>query len=193
MKAKESVTGAYLSGRRSIKPPRSDIPRTWQMVEIKNAQHNNLSNIDAKIPLGCFTSITGVSGSGKSSLISGILSPALQRHLPQLGETSGKHSTIEGLEHVDKAIIIDQSPIGRTPRSNPATYTKVFDEIRKLFANTTLAKERGYSPGTFSFNVKGGRCEACSGAGSIKLEMNFLPDVWIECDICNGKPANVWK
>ena len=156
-------------------------------MEIKKAQHNNLSNIDVKIPLGCFTTITGVSGSGKSSLISGILAPALQRHLHNSEKLPGKHSTIDGLQHVDKAIIIDQSPIGRTPRSNPATYTKVFDEIRKLFANTTLSKERGYTPGTFSFNVKGGRCEACSGAGSIKLEMNFLPDVWIECDICNGK------
>jgi len=187
MKAKESVTGAYLSGRRTIEPPKERISPNKKWLEIKDAQHNNLCNIDAKIPLGCFTSITGVSGSGKSSLISGILSPALQRHLHNSEKLPGKHSTIEGLEHVDKAIIIDQSPIGRTPRSNPATYTKVFDEIRKLFSNTTLAKERGYTPGTFSFNVKGGRCEACSGAGSIKLEMNFLPDVWIECDICNGK------
>ncbi len=187
MKAKESVTGAYLSGRRTIEPPKERNSPNKKWLEIKNAQHNNLCNIDAAIPLGCFTSITGVSGSGKSSLISGILSPALQRHLHNSEKLPGKHSTIEGLEYVDKAIIIDQSPIGRTPRSNPATYTKVFDEIRKLFANTTLAKERGYTPGTFSFNVKGGRCEACSGAGSIKLEMNFLPDVWIECDICNGK------
>ena len=187
MKAKDSVTGAYLSGRRSIESPTERKSPNKKWLEIKKAQHNNLSNIDVKIPLGCFTTITGVSGSGKSSLISGILAPALQRHLHNSEKLPGKHSTIDGLQHVDKAIIIDQSPIGRTPRSNPATYTKVFDEIRKLFANTTLSKERGYTPGTFSFNVKGGRCEACSGAGSIKLEMNFLPDVWIECDICNGK------
>ena len=187
MKSKSSVTGAYLSGRRSIEVPTDRNPPSEKWLQIKGAQHNNLSNIDIDIPLGCFTAITGVSGSGKSSLISGILSPVLQRHLHNSEKLAGKHSNVEGLEHVDKAIIIDQSPIGRTPRSNPATYTKVFDEIRKLFSTTTLAKERGYSPGTFSFNVKGGRCEACSGAGSIKLEMNFLPDVWIECDICNGK------
>jgi len=132
------------------------------------------------------TAISGVSGSGKSSLVSGILAPALQRHLHNSDTIAGKHSSIKGLEHVDKAIIIDQSPIGRTPRSNPATYTKVFDEIRTLFSKTTLAKERGYKPGHFSFNVKGGRCESCKGAGSMKLEMNFLPDVWITCDVCQG-------
>ncbi|MGB1954368.1 MAG: excinuclease ABC subunit UvrA [Candidatus Poseidoniaceae archaeon] len=187
MKAKDSVTGAYLSGRRSIKVPEKRQKPSKKWLTIKGAQHNNLSNIDVKLPLGCFTSVTGVSGSGKSSLISGILAPSLQRYLHNSEKLPGKHKEIDGLEHVDKAIIIDQSPIGRTPRSNAATYTKVFDEIRKLFSNTTLAKERGYTPGTFSFNVKGGRCEACSGAGSIKLEMNFLPDVWIECDICNGK------
>ena len=147
MKAKDSVTGAYLSGRRSIEPPIERITPNGKWLEIKNAQHNNLSNIDVNIPLGCFTSITGVSGSGKSSLISGILAPALQRHLHNAEKLPGKHSSIEGLQHVDKAIIIDQSPIGRTPRSNPATYTKVFDEIRKLFSNTTLAKERGYTLG----------------------------------------------
>jgi excinuclease ABC subunit A len=132
------------------------------------------------------TAVTGVSGSGKSSLVSGILAPTLQRHLHNADTVSGKHAKVKGLEHVDKAIIIDQSPIGRTPRSNPATYTKVFDEIRILFSKTTLSKERGYKPGHFSFNVKGGRCESCKGAGSIKLEMNFLPDVWITCDICQG-------
>jgi excinuclease ABC subunit A len=187
MKAKDSVTGAFLSGRRSIKVPEKREKPSKKWLTIKGAEHNNLSNIDVKLPLGCFTSVTGVSGSGKSSLVSGILAPALQRYLHNREKLPGKHKEIKGLEHVDKAIIIDQSPIGRTPRSNAATYTKVFDEIRKLFSNTTLAKERGYTPGTFSFNVKGGRCEACSGAGSIKLEMNFLPDVWIECDICNGK------
>ncbi|MBT5726938.1 MAG: ATP-binding cassette domain-containing protein, partial [Euryarchaeota archaeon] len=148
---------------------------------------NNLQNITASFPVGCMTAVTGVSGSGKSSLVSGILAPALQRYLHNADTVPGKHREIKGLEHTDKAIIIDQSPIGRTPRSNPATYTKVFDEIRSLFSKTTLAKERGYTPGTFSFNVKGGRCESCKGAGSIKLEMNFLPDVWITCDICHGK------
>ena len=133
------------------------------------------------------TAVTGVSGSGKSSLVSGILAPALQRDVHRAETLPGRHTSLEGVEHVDKVIIIDQSPIGRTPRSNPATYTKVFDEIRSLFANTKLSKERGYKPGHFSFNVKGGRCEACSGGGSIKLEMNFLPDVWITCDVCNGK------
>jgi excinuclease ABC subunit A len=156
-------------------------------LRIKGAAHNNLQSIDVDVPLGLLTTVTGVSGSGKSSLISGILAPALQRHLHNADAAPGKHKSIDGIEKVDKAIIIDQSPIGRTPRSNPATYTKVFDEIRSLFSKTTLSKERGYTPGTFSFNVKGGRCEACKGGGSIKLEMNFLPDVWITCDNCEGK------
>ena len=154
---------------------------------MKGAQHNNLQNIDVSFPIGCMTAVTGVSGSGKSSLVSGILAPALQRDVHRAETLPGRHHSLEGVDHVDKVIIIDQSPIGRTPRSNPATYTKVFDEIRALFANTKLSKERGYKPGHFSFNVKGGRCEACSGGGSIKLEMNFLPDVWITCDVCNGK------
>ena len=156
-------------------------------LKVKGARHNNLQNIDVAFPIGCMTAVTGVSGSGKSSLVSGILAPALQREVHRAETLPGRHASLSGVEHVDKVIIIDQSPIGRTPRSNPATYTKVFDEIRALFANTKLSKERGYKPGHFSFNVKGGRCEACSGGGSIKLEMNFLPDVWITCDICNGK------
>ena len=132
-------------------------------------------------------SITGVSGSGKSSLISRILAPALLRDVQKADSSPGKHISVQGIEHIDKAIVIDQSPIGRTPRSNPATYTKSFDIIRKIFSETSLSKERGYTPGHFSFNVKGGRCEACKGAGSIKLEMNFLPDVWVVCDNCKGK------
>ena len=186
MDAKDSVTGAFLSGARTIEVPKKRRKPSKKWIEIKGARHNNLQSINAKFPIGCMTAVTGVSGSGKSSLVSGILAPALQRHLHNSDSVAGKHSSLKGLEHVDKAIIIDQSPIGRTPRSNPATYTKVFDEIRTLFSKTTLAKERGYKPGHFSFNVKGGRCESCKGAGSIKLEMNFLPDVWITCDVCQG-------
>ena len=187
MKAKESITGAYLSGKKSIPTPTKRVKPEKGFLEIKGARQNNLDDINAKIPLGCLTAITGVSGSGKSSLISGILAPALQRTINRTDAQPGVHDKIEGIENVDKVIVIDQSPIGRTPRSNPATYTKAFDEIRKLFSETKLSKERGYKPGHFSFNVKGGRCEACRGGGSIKLEMNFLPDVWITCDICNGK------
>ena len=187
MKAKASITGAYLSGKKSIPIPEERAVCERGYLEIKGARQNNLDDIDVKFPLGCLTAITGVSGSGKSSLVSGILAPALQRSINRTDSQPGVHDKIEGLDKVDKVIVIDQSPIGRTPRSNPATYTKAFDEIRKLFSETKLAKERGYTPGHFSFNVKGGRCEACRGGGSIKLEMNFLPDVWITCDICEGK------
>jgi len=187
MKAKESITGAYLSGKKAIETPANRVKPKKGFLEIIGARQNNLDDITAKIPLGCLTAITGVSGSGKSSLVSGILAPALQRTINRTDAQPGIHDRIEGIENVDKVIVIDQSPIGRTPRSNPATYTKAFDEIRKLFSETKLSKERGYTPGHFSFNVKGGRCEACSGGGSIKLEMNFLPDVWITCDICDGK------
>ncbi len=187
MKAKESITGAYLSGKKAIETPANRVKPKKRFLEIIGARQNNLDDITAKIPLGCLTAITGVSGSGKSSLVSGILAPALQRTINRTDAQPGIHDRIEGIENVDKVIVIDQSPIGRTPRSNPATYTKAFDEIRKLFSETKLSKERGYTPGHFSFNVKGGRCEACSGGGSIKLEMNFLPDVWITCDICDGK------
>ena len=186
MKTKDSITGAFLSGKRKIEIPEERRKPGKKWISIKGARHNNLQSINAKFPVGCMTAISGVSGSGKSSLVSGILAPALQRHLHNSDTIAGKHTSLKGLEHVDKAIIIDQSPIGRTPRSNPATYTKVFDEIRTLFSKTTLAKERGYKPGHFSFNVKGGRCESCKGAGSMKLEMNFLPDVWITCDVCQG-------
>ena len=187
MDCPESITGAYLSGRMRIETPKKRVKPNGKWLEINGAAHNNLKEINAKIPLGCFTTITGVSGSGKSSLISGILAPAMQRAISKAEVVPGKHKSIKGIELVDKVIVIDQSPIGRTPRSNPATYTKAFDDVRKLFSETNLSKERGYTPGHFSFNVKGGRCEACRGGGSIKLEMNFLPDVWITCDICQGK------
>ncbi len=187
MASEASITGAYLSGRRSIAWPKKRQAPGKKKLVVKGAEHNNLQNVTASFPLGCMTAVTGVSGSGKSSLVSGILAPALQREVHRAETVPGRFRSLKGVEHVDKVIIIDQSPIGRTPRSNPATYTKVFDEIRKLFADTKLSKERGYKPGQFSFNVKGGRCEACAGGGSIKLEMNFLPDVWITCDICDGK------
>ena len=190
MKSKKSITGMYLSGKRKIMFPTTRTKPSEKWLIIHGAKENNLKNIDVKIPLGCMTSITGVSGSGKSSLISQILAPALLRKIHNSDATPGSHTSISGLENVDKAIIIDQSPIGRTPRSNPATYTKVFDDIRKLFSESQISQERGYNPGHFSFNVKGGRCEACKGAGSIKLEMNFLPDVWIICDVCKGQRYN---
>lgn len=184
---KVSVTGAFLSGRRTIPIPEKRVESNGKSLSIVSARENNLKNIDVDFPLGLLTCVTGVSGSGKSSLISGILAPALQRHLHSSDTQSGRCDGVEGLDDVHKAIVIDQSPIGRTPRSNPATYTKAFDEIRKLFATTPIAKERGYKPGRFSFNVRGGRCESCQGAGSIKLEMNFLPDVWVTCEVCKGK------
>ena len=187
MDCPESITGAYLSGRMCIQTPTNRVKPNGKWLEINGAEHNNLKKINVKIPLGCFTTITGVSGSGKSSLISGVLAPAMQRAISKAEVVPGRHKSIKGIELVDKVIVIDQSPIGRTPRSNPATYTKAFDDIRKLFSLTQLSKERGYTPGHFSFNVKGGRCEACSGGGSIKLEMNFLPDVWMTCEICQGK------
>ena len=186
MRARDSITGAYLSGKRSIPVPEERVKPFKGHLKVIGARQNNLDNIDVEFPLGCLTAVTGVSGSGKSSLVSGILSPSLQRTLSGSDSVPGAHDEIEGIDMVDKVIVIDQSPIGRTPRSNPATYTKAFDEVRKLFSETKLAKERGYTPGHFSFNVKGGRCEACRGGGSIKLEMNFLPDVWITCDSCNG-------
>tara|TARA_B000000437_G_scaffold192707_1_gene151847 strand:- start:4492 stop:7467 length:2976 start_codon:yes stop_codon:yes gene_type:complete len=188
MASEKSITGAYLSGKSEIPLPddRSD-PEEDRWLVIRGARQNNLQDIDVKIPLGCMVAVTGVSGSGKSSLVTGTLAPVLQRELQGTDETPGTHDSIEGMEKIDKVIVIDQSPIGRTPRSNPATYTKAFGHIRQLFASTPLAKERGYEPGQFSFNVRGGRCEACQGAGSTKLEMNFLPDVWVTCDVCKGK------
>ena len=186
LKSKESITGAYLSGKSSIPIPENRVEPNGQSITIRGARLNNLQDIDVEIPLGCMVAVTGVSGSGKSSLVTGTLAPALQRDLNGAETSPGPHHTISGHEELDKTIVIDQAPIGRTPRSNPATYTGVFTPIRQLFSETSLARERGYAPGHFSFNVKGGRCEACKGGGSIKLEMNFLPDVWVTCEICKG-------
>ncbi len=186
---KESITGAYLSGRLTIPVPKvRKVPTGW--LTVRGARENNLKNIDVKFPLGIMTCVTGVSGSGKSSLVNEILYKALARKLNRARTIAGKHAGIDGTENLDKVINIDQSPIGRTPRSNPATYTGVFDMIRDLFASTTDAKERGYKKGRFSFNVKGGRCEACSGDGIIKIEMHFLPDVYVPCEVCGGKRYN---
>ncbi len=189
MQCPESITGAYLSGRIKIPVPKERRkPTGW--LTVKGAAENNLKNIDVKIPLGIMTCVTGVSGSGKSSLVNEILYKALAKKLNRARTIPGKHKCIEGVEQLDKVINIDQSPIGRTPRSNPATYTGVFDMIRDLFASTVDAKERGYKKGRFSFNVKGGRCEACSGDGIIKIEMHFLPDVYVPCEVCGGKRYN---
>ncbi len=185
----ESITGAYLSKKIQIPVPKERRkPTGW--LTIRGAAENNLKNIDVKIPLGIMTAVTGVSGSGKSSLINEILNKELSKKLNRARTIPGKHKKIEGVEQLDKVITIDQSPIGRTPRSNPATYTGVFDMIRDLFASTVDAKERGYKKGRFSFNVKGGRCEACGGDGIIKIEMHFLPDVYVPCEVCGGKRYN---
>jgi excinuclease ABC subunit A len=189
-KAKESITGQYLSGKRSIPVPAVRRPTTKDWLTVKGARENNLKNIDVRFPLGCFVAVTGVSGSGKSSLVGDILMPRLMQHVYRSKMSPGKHKSVEGLDKLDKVIDIDQSPIGRTPRSNPATYTGVFDNIRKLFATTAEAKVRGYLPGRFSFNVSGGRCEACTGDGTIKIEMNFLPDVYVPCEVCKGDRYN---
>ena len=186
LESEESITGSYLSGRQWIAVPETRIQPNGKSIQIKGARLNNLQDIDLEIPLGCMVAVTGVSGSGKSSLVTGTLGPALQRDLNGAETTPGPFHSITGHEELDKTIVINQAPIGRTPRSNPATYTGVFTPIRTLFSETSLARERGYAPGHFSFNVKGGRCEACKGGGSIKLEMNFLPDVWVTCEICKG-------
>lgn len=189
MKCEDSITGAYLSGRIQIPVPKERRkPTGW--LTVRGAAENNLKNIDVKIPLGVMTCVTGVSGSGKSSLVNEILYKTLAKKLNRARTIPGKHKAIEGVERLDKVINIDQSPIGRTPRSNPATYTGVFDMIRDLFASTVDAKERGYKKGRFSFNVKGGRCEACAGDGIIKIEMHFLPDVYVPCEVCGGKRYN---
>lgn len=186
----KSITGLYLSGKKKIELPEKRKESNGKWIEIKGAEENNLKKINVKIPIGLFTCITGVSGSGKSSLVNGILYKALAKHLNRSKVRPGKYKEIKGLENLDKVIEIDQSPIGRTPRSNPATYTGVFDHIRDVFAMTPEAKMRGYKKGRFSFNVKGGRCEACNGDGILKVEMHFLPDVYVPCEVCKGKRYN---
>jgi excinuclease ABC subunit A len=190
MENTNSLTGQYLSGKRFIAIPPKRRKPNGKWLEVKGARENNLKGVSAKVPLGVFTCVTGVSGSGKSTLINEILYKTLAKELNGAKVRPGDHKEITGLEHVDKVIDIDQSPIGRTPRSNPATYTGVFDDIRDLFSATTEAKIRGYKKGRFSFNVKGGRCEACRGDGIIKIEMHFLPDVYVPCEICKGKRYN---
>ncbi|MBE6575594.1 MAG: excinuclease ABC subunit UvrA [Ruminococcaceae bacterium] len=190
MAAEGSLTGDYLSGRKRIPVPETRRPGNGEFLRIRGARMNNLKNLNVDIPLGCFVCVTGVSGSGKSSLVNGILYPVLAAKLNRANTFPGPHKSVEGIEHLDKVIAIDQSPIGRTPRSNPATYTGLFTDIRDLFAQTPDAKARGYKSGRFSFNVKGGRCEACEGDGVKKIEMHFLPDVYIACDVCHGRRYN---
>ncbi|GGV31534.1 UvrABC system protein A [Actinomadura cremea] len=191
LRSEKSLTGAYLSGRREIAVPEIRRPRTkGREITVKGAQQNNLQNVDVAFPLGILTVVTGVSGSGKSTLVNDILYNSLAKKVNGAKTVPGKHRRVNGIDQLDKVVHVDQSPIGRTPRSNPATYTGVFDHIRKLFAQTTEAKVRGYQPGRFSFNVKGGRCENCSGDGTIKIEMNFLPDVYVPCEVCHGARYN---
>jgi excinuclease ABC subunit A len=187
----DSLTGAYLSGRQTIPLPAARRPRNKSReVTVKGAAEHNLRGVDVTFPLGCLVAVTGVSGSGKSTLVNDILYKALARELNGARTVPGKHVRVTGIQHLDKVVHVDQGPIGRTPRSNPATYTGVFDHVRKLFAATTEAKIRGYQPGRFSFNVKGGRCEACAGDGTIKIEMQFLPDVYVPCEVCHGARYN---
>ncbi|MGN8246194.1 excinuclease ABC subunit UvrA [Cellulomonas soli] len=189
--SQDSITGAYLSGRRTIPMPATRRPVDPQrMLTVVGAREHNLRGIDVSFPLGTLTAVTGVSGSGKSTLVNSILYTVLANELNGARQVAGRHKRVTGLEHLDKVVHVDQGPIGRTPRSNPATYTGVWDHVRKLFAETTEAKVRGYTPGRFSFNVKGGRCEACSGDGTLKIEMNFLPDVYVPCEVCHGARYN---
>ncbi len=191
MQSPKSITGAYLARRKQIAVPKSRREGNGEFLKVIGAHEHNLKNIDVSIPLGCFVCVTGVSGSGKSSLVNGIINPVLTRELNHAIRSGGKYKKIEGMHNLDKVIAIDQSPIGRTPRSNPATYTGLFGDIRELFANTTDAKAKGYKSGRFSFNVKGGRCEACEGDGVKKIEMHFLPDVYVTCDVCHGHRYNI--
>ncbi len=190
LKSRKSITGQYLSGKKQIAIPKNRRMTNERWLKIIGAKENNLQEIDINIPLGILACVTGVSGSGKSSFVNEILYKRLARDLNRAKIKPGKHSDIEGIEHLDKVIDIDQSPIGRTPRSNPATYTGVFDMIRDIFASTQDAKIRGYQKGRFSFNVKGGRCEACRGDGIIKIEMHFLPDVYVPCEVCHSERYN---
>ena len=185
-----SLTGQYLSGKMKIAVPSERRGGSGKTLVVRGARENNLQGIDVSIPLGTFTCVTGVSGSGKSSLVNEIIYKKLGADLNRMKVHAGRHTAIEGEEHLDKVICIDQTPIGRTPRSNPATYTNVFNDIRDLFASTPDAKARGYSGGRFSFNVRGGRCEACSGDGQLKIEMHFLPDIYVPCEVCHGKRYN---
>ncbi|MEY4163183.1 MAG: hypothetical protein RLZZ79_135, partial [Actinomycetota bacterium] len=189
--SKRSMTGAYISGRKSIDIPKVRRPlNPKKKLVVKEAKENNLRSIDVSFPLGTFISVTGVSGSGKSTLVNDILYASLANRLNGARIVPGRHRTVTGIENLDKVVHVDQSPIGRTPRSNPATYTGVFDKIRALFAETSEAKVRGYQQGRFSFNVKGGRCENCAGDGTITIEMNFLPDVYVPCEVCHGARYN---
>ncbi|MGC9361485.1 MAG: excinuclease ABC subunit UvrA, partial [Candidatus Syntrophosphaera sp.] len=190
IKNPKSLTGAYLGGKMSIPIPQTRIKADKRVISIRGAEHNNLKSIDLDIPLGLFVCVTGVSGSGKSSLVNQTLYPFLHNHFYRTTHSVGKFRSIEGLEHVDKVIGIDQQPIGRTPRSNPSTYVKVFDPIRTLFSKLPASKIRGYKAGRFSFNVKGGRCEACQGAGVKQIEMHFMPDIYVTCDVCKGRRYN---
>jgi excinuclease ABC subunit A len=191
LKNTKSITGDFMSGRQKIATPkkRRDVDNARQ-IKVVGARENNLKSVDVSFPLGTFTAVTGVSGSGKSSLVNDVLYEVLANKLNGAKGVAGKHTRIEGLDLLDKVVHVDQNPIGRTPRSNPATYTGVFDHIRKLFAETQESKARGYQQGRFSFNVKGGRCEACSGDGTLKIEMNFLPDVYVACEVCHGERYN---
>ncbi|MEG1017464.1 MAG: excinuclease ABC subunit UvrA, partial [Oscillospiraceae bacterium] len=190
MKCDKSITGQYLSGKKKISVPKQRRSGNGKQLVIKGATQNNLKNIDVAFPLGTFICVTGVSGSGKSSLINEILYKKLNADLNGAKSRAGEFKAIEGMEYLDKAIGIDQSPIGRTPRSNPATYTGLFTLLRDVFAETNEAKMRGYGPGRFTFNVKGGRCEACQGDGILKIEMHFLPDIYVPCEVCKGKRYN---
>ena len=184
-----SITGQYLSGAKAIQLPAQRRPLNDKWLEVKGARAHNLKNIDVRIPLGVFTCVTGVSGSGKSTLVNEILYRRLAMELHRSSRKPAEHDDLLGLDHLDKVIEVDQSPIGRTPRSNPATYTGVFDDIRELFSRTAESRARGYKPGRFSFNVKGGRCEACRGDGILRIEMH-LPDVYVPCEVCHGKRYN---